>query len=119
MYYQLRHQDGSADPFSSGLFVPPQGAPVRLSRDEVRLEVRETWRSPRGGTAYPARWRLSVPSQQLELDITPLQADQELQVSFRYWEGAVRLQGTRVGQPLSGRGYIELTGYSDTPERTR
>jgi predicted secreted hydrolase len=119
MYYQLRHRDGSADPFSSGSFVPPQGAPVHLARDEVRIEVRDTWKSPRSGTSYPARWQLSVPSQQLELDITPSQADQELPVSFLYWEGAVRLQGTRAGQPISGRGYVELTGYGDTPERNR
>jgi predicted secreted hydrolase len=119
MYYQLRLKDGSADPFSAGSFVPPQGAPVRLTRDEVRLEVLDTWKSPHGGTTYPSRWRLSVPSQQLQIDITPAQADQELLVSVRYWEGAVRLQGTRAGQPFSGRGYVELTGYGDTPERTR
>jgi predicted secreted hydrolase len=119
MYYQLRLADGSADPFSAGTFVPPQGAPARLQRDEVRLEVLDTWESPRGGTRYPARWRLQVPTVGLELDITPAQADQELPVSVRYWEGAVRLQGSRAGQPLSGRGYVELTGYGDAPERTR
>jgi predicted secreted hydrolase len=119
MYYQLRDRDGTVNPFSAGTFVPAQGVPVRLPRDEVRLEVLDTWKSPRGGTAYPARWRLSVPTLRLALDITPAQADQELPVSLRYWEGAVRVQGTRAGQPLSGRGYVELTGYGDAPERTR
>jgi predicted secreted hydrolase len=119
MYYQLRQQSGSVDPFSEGTFVPPEGAPVRITRDEVRLEVLDTWTSPRGGTKYPARWRLSVPKVGLELDITPAQADQELPVTLRYWEGAARVQGTRAGQPLSGRGYVELTGYGDAPERTR
>lgn len=119
MYYQLRREDGSADPFSAGSFVPPQGAPVRIKRDALRLEVLDTWQSPRGGTKYPARWRLSVPEAQLELEISPAQADQELPVSVRYWEGAVRLQGSRAGQPVSGRGYVELTGYGDAPEHTR
>ncbi|HEX8699202.1 MAG TPA: lipocalin-like domain-containing protein [Myxococcaceae bacterium] len=119
MYYQLRLADGSADSFSAGTFVPPQGAPVRIQRDEVRLQVLDTWVSPRGGTRYPARWRLSVPSVGLELDITPAQSDQELPVSVRYWEGAVRFQGSRAGQPVSGRGYVELTGYGDAPEHTR
>jgi predicted secreted hydrolase len=119
MYYQLRQQSGSVDPFSEGTFVPAQGPPLRLSRDEVRLEVLDTWLSPRGGAKYPARWRLSVPKVELELDVTPAQADQELPVTLRYWEGAVRVQGTRAGQRLSGRGYVELTGYGDAPERTR
>ncbi|MBN1204608.1 MAG: carotenoid 1,2-hydratase [Myxococcaceae bacterium] len=119
MYYQLRRRDGSADPFSAGVLVPAQGEPVRFSRDEVRIEVLDTWRSPRSGASYPARWRLSVPARQLMLDITPAQADQELSVTVRYWEGAVRLQGTRAGQPITGRGYVELTGYGDAPEQPR
>ena len=119
MYYQLRREDGSADPFSAGSFVPPQGAPVRIQRDALRLEVLDTWQSPRGGAKYPARWRLAVPEVQLELEITPAQADQELPVSVRYWEGAVRVRGSRAGQPVTGQGYVELTGYGDAPEPTR
>lgn len=118
MHYQLRHSDGSVDPFSAGVDIPAQGESLRLPRDDVRIEVLDTWHSPRGGT-YPARWRISVPSRQLVLEVTPAQADQELPVTVRYWEGAVRIQGTRAGQPLTGRGYVELTGYADAPEPTR
>jgi predicted secreted hydrolase len=35
--------------------------------------------------------------------------DQELRVSFTYWEGAVKIEGTQ-----SGYGYIELTGYNES-----
>ena len=42
----------------------------------------------------------------------PLLADQELDVSFRYWEGAVEIAGTHHGRPVRGRGYVELTGYA-------
>ncbi|MFL5346741.1 MAG: lipocalin-like domain-containing protein [Hyalangium sp.] len=119
MHYNLRRRDGSSDPLSAGSDIPPQGEKVRLSRDEVRIEVLDTWKSPHSGATYPARWRISVPSRQLVLDITPAQADQELPVSVHYWEGAVRIQGTRAGQPLTGRGYVELTGYVDAPRQTR
>ncbi|XXF77481.1 lipocalin-like domain-containing protein [Myxococcaceae bacterium GXIMD 01537] len=119
MYYQLRQRDGAADPFSAGLAVPARGNPVRLTREDVRVEVLDTWKSPHGPGTYPARWRLTVPSQGLELTVTPLLADQELTVSFRYWEGAVRLEGTRAGSPVKGRGYVELTGYADAPQRFR
>ena len=38
-------------------------------------------------------------------------ADQEMRVSFPYWEGAVRFSGTSGGAAVSGNGFIELTGY--------
>ncbi|MGZ3460093.1 MAG: lipocalin-like domain-containing protein, partial [Archangium sp.] len=113
MYYQLRRRDGTADPFSAGTLIPARGEPVRLSREDVRVEVLDTWRSPHSGSTYPARWRLAVPSHGLTLDLTPALADQELPVSVRYWEGSVRLSGTHAGQPVQGRGYVELTGYGD------
>jgi predicted secreted hydrolase len=119
MYGQLRQRDGSADPFSGGTFIPPQGEPVRLKREDVRLQVQDTWRSPHSGVDYPARWHLSLPSQGLELRFAPALADQELPVSVRYWEGAVRIEGTRSGHDLTGRGYVELTGYGDTPQEAR
>ncbi|MFP2908744.1 lipocalin-like domain-containing protein [Pyxidicoccus sp. 3LFB2] len=118
MYYQLRRKDGSADRFSSGTWVPPPDAassePVRVSREDVRLEVLDTWKSPRSSGEYPSRWRLRVEKLGLDLTVTPRLADQELPVSVLYWEGTVGLEGTREGKPLTGRGYVELTGYADT-----
>jgi len=29
----------------------------------------------------------------------------------RYWEGAVDVSGSGAGQPVTGVGYVELTGY--------
>jgi predicted secreted hydrolase len=111
MFYRLRRRDGSVDPHSGGSFVDAQDHTQRLAADEVELTVLETWDSPRGGR-YPARWRLQVPSLELDLDIRPLLADQELDLSVRYWEGAVRITGHRAGQPVAGYGYAELTGYT-------
>ncbi|MFO7811519.1 MAG: lipocalin family protein [Pelovirga sp.] len=47
----------------------------------------------------------------MNLEIIPLMADQELQTSVRYWEGAVSIQGTREQKQVTGYGYVELTGY--------
>jgi predicted secreted hydrolase len=75
--------------------------------------------TPRGrfaapsGAVYPASWQIRIPSEGLELTVRPLLADQELAVSFRYWEGAVDVAGTRSGRPLTGRGYLEMTGYAE------
>ncbi|MBF5041694.1 carotenoid 1,2-hydratase [Aggregicoccus sp. 17bor-14] len=119
MYYQLRSKDGRADPLSAGSLVSPGGEVTRLGRESLQLEVQDTWESPRGGSRYPAKWRVSVPSAGLQLTVTPRLADQELPVSVRYWEGAVRVEGTREGKPVQGRGYAELTGYAEAPRDVR
>lgn len=113
MLYQLRRQDGGADPASSGSLVGPDGGARSLSSADFSIDGLDLWTSPRSGAAYPARWRVRVPSEELDLEVRPLLADQELDVSFRYWEGAVAVEGTRAGRPVRGRGYVELTGYTD------
>ncbi len=70
--------------------------------------------SPRGGR-YPARWQMRVPSLQLDVDIEPRLADQELDTSTRYWEGASTVRGTRDGKPITGKAYVELVGYAKRP----
>ena len=35
-------------------------------------------------------------------------------MSLVYWEGAVDAAGTRGGEPVTARGYVELTGYGET-----
>jgi predicted secreted hydrolase len=112
MLYQLRRGDGSSDPFSSGTFIAADGQTTRLSREDYQINVEETWRSPHSGATYPARWTVTVPAVDLELEIAPHLADQELNVSYMYWEGAVRAAGERAGQAVSGDGYVELTGYA-------
>lgn len=114
MLYQLRDGAGRSGAASSGSFVAPGGASRTLASGAFSIEALDHWRSPRSGARYPARWRVRVPSEGLEVTVTPLLADQELDVSFRYWEGAVTVEGTRRGVPVSGRGYVELTGYAET-----
>lgn len=110
--FHIRQDDGSIDPFSAGSFVDAQGRVTRLSGDDFRIEALDTWRSPRTQAQYPSRWRLTVPSMDLQLELEPWLADQELNVSYDYWEGAVRITGARQGQPVGGNGYVELTGYA-------
>jgi predicted secreted hydrolase len=112
MLYQLRRADGTADRFSAGSLVGVDGASRPLGREDFRIDVRATWTSPRDGTRYPSRWRVTVPSEALELEIVPRLADQELVLAVRYWEGAVRVDGRAGGRPMGGAGYVELVGYA-------
>jgi predicted secreted hydrolase len=113
MFYQLRRRDGGIDRWSAGTLVDARGGAKPLAPDDVRIEVLATWRSPRSGVTYPARWRLTEATRELVLELRPLSADQELIVGPRYWEGAVLVQGREGGQPVAGRGYVELVGYGD------
>lgn len=115
MYYRLRRHDGSTAAYSGGAWVAPGGASSRLERDDVHLEPREWWESPDGEARYPVAWTVRVPSRELELAVRAVLSDQEWRRTFRYWEGAVDAEGTRAGEPASGRGYVELTGYAGAP----
>ena len=111
MFYALRDRDGRRDVHSAGTFVDAAGYATPLRNDDVQITVQRQWSSPRGGQ-YPAQWALRVRSQDLQLNVTPLLADQELSTQPRYWEGAVQVTGQRHGTPVSAQGYVELVGYA-------
>ena len=111
MYAVLRpNKEGR--PYELGTIVASDGEYARIEEGDVEVEVLDRWESPLGGT-YPARWRFQVPAEALDVEITPYVADQELDTIVRYWEGAVRIEGTSAGRPIGGSGYVELTGYGD------
>jgi predicted secreted hydrolase len=111
MFYALRDRDGRRDMHSAGTFVDAAGYATPLRSDDVEIEVQRHWSSPRGGQ-YPAQWALRVRSQDLQLTVTPLLADQELSTQPRYWEGAVQVTGQRQRKPVNAQGYVELVGYA-------
>ena len=122
MLYLIRHRDGRIDPTSSGTLVRPEGRAEYLPLSAFQVDVLGSWRSPKSGVTYPSGWRLSVPSHELDVTLTPALADQELTTQrstlVNYWEGSVRITGTVAGRLVKGRGYVELTGYDkdSTPD---
>jgi predicted secreted hydrolase len=116
MFYKLRRNDGSQDIRSAGTLTLANGSTVDLSADDLSVEVLDSWQSPRGGR-YPIAWQIAVPEYELSLTIEPILDAQELVTTVRYWEGAVDVSGMRGESSISGRGYVELTGYagSDVP----
>ena len=120
MFYQLRQAQERSNDFSRGTLIESDGTTQPLASDQLQIEVLETWRSPRLGAVYPAKWRLRIPSRDIDLTITPHMADQEMHTLIRYWEGAVRVQDSQHGQrqhPITGHGYVELTGYSEKKDQ--
>lgn len=111
MYFQLRDTAGRPDAFSAGTLISRDGSATQLHAGDVDLAVQKQWKSPHSGVVYPAEWRVRVPAEQIDVVVTPHINDQELQVSVRYWEGAVGVRGTASGQRIEGNGYVEMTGY--------
>ena len=110
MYYQMRKNDGSPDNFSKGVLVDEGGASQPIKKEEVVLNVTDNWKALDGAT-YPSGWILQIPAKNIDLKITPVVKDQFLDVSIKYWEGYVKIEGTKNGNRVNGRGYVELTGY--------
>ena len=113
MFYLLRRRDGTADALSAGTLVAADGTTRPLGAADATIEVLQHWQSPRSRVRYPSRWRVTVPSADLRLEVVPRLADQELIVGTRYWEGAVAIQGTAAGRTIAGEGYVELVGYGE------
>jgi predicted secreted hydrolase len=114
MLFQIRRADGSIDPFSSGELIAPDGRTTHLAASDLIIEPTGEWRSPHSDATYPMGWQLSIPKVSLELQLRPFLEDQELNVSFVYWEGAVEVSGSRAGHAVSGVGYVEMTGYAES-----
>lgn len=112
MLFQIRQKDGSIEPMSSGTLVEPDGATRHLTRDQFNIKVLSTWTSSTTRATYPARWKVIIPSAGIELELQPIVADQEMKVSIVYWEGAVDASGQSDSKPVSGRGFVEMTGYA-------
>ncbi len=117
MLYRMRRQDGTSDLASSGTAASPDGRTRHLEVTDFQIQSTGTWTSSESKATYPSRWRLTFPSLDLVLDVTPLLADQELRTlrstRVSYWEGAVAVTGTKQGKPVKGQGYVELTGYAE------
>lgn len=110
MYYQMRKNDGAPDIFSKGVIAGKNGSVRKIKKEEVQLRVTDNWKSS-SGTNYPSGWELKIPSENIDLKIIPAVKDQLLNVSIKYWEGSVKIEGVKNNSKITGRGYVELTGY--------
>ena len=111
MLFQIRTKEGGRDPYSSGTLISQTGESQKIHHSDFDLVPVDWWTSPYTKAKYPIAWKISIPN--MELTVRARFPDQELASQpFSYWEGAVSAEGTSHGQPVIGKGYLEMTGYS-------
>jgi predicted secreted hydrolase len=120
MCYQLRDGKNAVSGYSSGTFVDENGDFTPLSHEDFSIEPTGFWKSPRTEATYPSGWKIKAPKFGLDLTVTPVIEDQELDTRgttmIVYWEGACEVSGTVNEQSISGRAYVELVGYDRSHE---
>lgn len=88
-----------AEPFLFGSLIHPDGRVRTLDGDDIALR-------PGRGTP-PVSWTVELPREGLALAVEAVNPASRMTTSVPYWEGPVRVTGS-----VSGRGYLEMTGYS-------
>jgi len=90
-----------------------------LDRGQFTITPVGTWVSPTTGITYPSGWHIQIRASgdvpAMDLTYTPVIPNAELDTrqttSVVYWEGDTHITGTKGGAPITGSGYVELTGY--------
>lgn len=112
MLFRLRGDNSpgqSGVDFRHGVLIEPDGEKQTLDPAQIDLQVVQT--EPVAGRSLPLHWRIHLPEINRTLEVRALHPDQWMDVDFPYWEGVVIASGEGPGN--SGKGYLELTGYSD------
>lgn len=108
MVFQLRRQDGTRDPYNSGMRVDPNGAYHPLKAEDFTLTPLQYWRDEYG-VRWPIRWQLALVEPPQTLVIQAAFPNQRMDTALVYWEGLVYVLDP--SERAIGRGYMELTGY--------
>ncbi|MDZ7702917.1 MAG: lipocalin family protein [Trueperaceae bacterium] len=113
MLYLIREPSGTYT-IGEGSLIDADGTLTPLDADDFVLTVTDTWQSPDTGARYPIAWTLALPTYGLDLSVTPVIPNQEMDTrastGIVYWEGAVAVGGSH-----DGVGFVELTNYDRYP----
>lgn len=108
MAFRIRNARGEAV-YAHAALRDKDGQVQQFGADEVLFTPLRNWRSPRNAAHYPVRIEIRFGPHRIQT--APVQDDQEITghrpLPISYWEGLVAVTGT-----LTGRGYLELTGYA-------
>jgi predicted secreted hydrolase len=108
MAFRIRDAQGNAV-YAHAAHRTAQGNLTQYARDQVQWTPKRLWKSPATGATYPVEIEIRIGAHTIQLK--PLMDNQELVTQrtgqVTYWEGLTETTGS-----LTGRGYLELTGYA-------
>ncbi len=109
--FQVR--ESGKPPFLSATLLGDGNRRIPLDPSRIRLTPLRTWTNPGRDASYPVDWEIKGHTDEGEwsISVSPTIDNQELDLSVRYYEGLVAVKGIWNRIPISGWGYMELTGY--------
>lgn len=115
MLHRLR-KVGGADAGPAFATLIGQDSEVEYLQDsEVSIAPQAYWTSRRTGVRYPVAWNIRAPERRINLTVTPVLCNQELDTRgttcLAYWEGPSNVVGTVDDGAVGGRCFVELVGY--------
>ena len=96
---------------SSGVIIDAEGEKHQFTAQDIIMENTEKYKSSFTNAEYPVSWNMEIPKINLKIKLKPALKEQEHQLSYPYYEGAVELAGHFADAEVTGKGYMELVGY--------
>lgn len=96
---------GGSD-YTSATWIEPDGQATPLADGAFSAKALATHRV--AGRDVPIKWRVQLPSKDLDVTVSAMNKNAWMATSVPYWEGPVSVQGSHQGV-----GYLEMTGYED------
>lgn len=91
---------------------------TQYTTDDFQLERLAYAYMPDMQRCYAQSWQLSSTTNNLDLTITTLYSNSEVQDPFRFYEGATTITGTINGVAVTGYGFTELLHSYEVPNLT-
>jgi len=111
--YDIRDDDVHTLMETRCVLVGPSGE--RVQSPDLEFEPLNEWQSFRTFSCYPTKWRVAVPSQNLELYLTASFDDQEFMSLLShpgFWEGRMEVSGRFNQDAVEGKAFVERSGFN-------
>ncbi len=109
MFFRLRDTNSNTD-FCKGTYIDKNGTYENLDCGKFDFQTKDYVKLD-NGKKYPSKWKLLIPSKNLNIEAETQIDDQEMKLSVKYYEGTIKVKAKKNGINLNGFGYVELTGY--------
>lgn len=100
-----RHRYPNQRPHIYGTLATKEGKVTHLTEQEIKM-IPLPSRKLANGKTLPLEWQVVINQENIDITVSPLNANLWLDFTQPYWQGAIHSQGSH-----SARGFMQLTGY--------